>query len=216
MKKMTLIVPVLSAALGSALVVSLVGAQQAKDAKPAAAPTEMKLPPGWTEADMQACVMAGTPGKMHEHLAKEVGVWQGKSTMWMYPGAEPMKSECTSTVTSMLDGRFTQVEMNGEMPGMGPYKGIGVYGYDNTLQKFVSSWIDNHSTGMMQGLGQLSPDGKTLTWQYTHSCPITKKPAVLREVETITGPGSKTIEMFGAEPKSGQEFKMMSIELTKK
>jgi hypothetical protein len=37
----------------------------------------------------------------------------------------------------------------------------------------------------------------------------------MREVVTFTGPGTKTIEMFGSEPKSGQEYKMMRIELTK-
>ncbi len=38
----------------------------------------------------------------------------------------------------------------------------------------------------------------------------------MREVETITGPKTKTLEMFGADPQTGKEFKMMSIELTKK
>jgi hypothetical protein len=38
----------------------------------------------------------------------------------------------------------------------------------------------------------------------------------MRQVETITGPTTKTLEMTGADPKSGKEFKMMSIELTRK
>ena len=29
-------------------------------------------------------------------------------------------------------------------------------------------------------------------------------------------PNTKTLEMFGTDPKSGEEFKMMSIEFTKK
>lgn len=188
-------------------------AQNAKD--PAKAP-EFKLPPGWTEADMQACMVAGTPGKMHERLAAEAGVWHGKNTMWMFPGAEPMQSECTSTVTTFLEGRYIKCEMAGEMPGMGPYKGFGLYGYDNVAGKFVCTWLDNHSTGLMNGTGELSADGKTLTWQYAFHCPITKKPAVLREVATSSGPNTKVMEMFGADPKTGKEFKMMRIELTKK
>ena len=39
---------------------------------------QIKLPTGWTEADMQACMAASTPGKMHEQLAKGAGDWQGK------------------------------------------------------------------------------------------------------------------------------------------
>ncbi len=209
-----------AAGMGVAAVVgSIAVAADALKDKPAAARAEkgeLKLPPGWTEADMQACMIAGTPGKMHEHLAKGAGVWEGKNTMWMAPGAEAMTSDSTTTVTPMMDGRFVKVEVAGEMPGMGPYNGFGLYGFDNVAKKFVSTWMDNHSTGLMTGTGELSPDGKTMTWKYTYTCPITKKPAVLREVETITGPTTKTLEMFGAEPKSGKEFKMMSIELTKK
>ena len=178
----------------------------AKAAAPGGQP-ELKLPPGWTAADMQACMIAGTPGKMQLHLAKGVGVWDGKCTMWMAPGAEPMKSECTFTVTAVMDGRYTKGEMAGEMPGMGPYRGFGIYGFDNVSEKFVSTWIDNHSTGIMNGTGVLSPDGKTLTWNYVHNCPITKKPTVLQKVDTSTGPNSMTLEMFGEDPKSGKELR---------
>jgi hypothetical protein len=193
---------------------TIVIAQEPKDAKSAGQP-ELKLPPGWTAEDMQAVMLAGAPGKMHEHLAKDVGVWHGKNTMWMAPGAEPMKSESTSTITPMMDGRFTKLEVAGEMPGMGPFHAIGITGFDNVSQKFVSTWIDNHGTGMMNGTGELSRDGKTLTWRFSYNCPVTKKPAVMRQVETTTGPKTKTLEMFAAEPKSGKVYKMMSIELTK-
>jgi hypothetical protein len=189
-------------------------AQQSKDSKPGQA--EVKLPPGWTEADMQACVIAGTPGKMHEHLAKQVGTWKGNCTMWMAPGAEPVKSECASKVATIMDGRYTKMEFSGELPGMGPYSGLGISGFDNVSQKFVATWIDNHSTGIMTGTGELSPDGKTLTWNYTYSCPIAKKPVTMRQIDTMTSPTALTLEAFGPDPKSGKEFKMMKIELTKK
>jgi hypothetical protein len=198
-----------------ALAGSLVIADATKD-KPATGQPEMKLPPGWTPEDMQACMAAGTPGKMHEHLARDVGVWQGKTTMWMGPGGETMKSECTSTVTKMLDGHYIKTELAGDMPGMGPYNGFGIHGFDNVTQKFVTTWLDNHSTGLMTGAGELSKDGKVMTWTYTHNCPITKKPATMREVDTITGPNTKTMEMWGVDPKSGKEYKMMQIEFTKK
>jgi hypothetical protein len=213
-----LLAAALVAAFGFVAVVASIGiAEPAKDVKPVGAPTpEFKLPPGFTEEDMQACILAGTPGAMHKHLAKSVGTWQGKSTMWMAPGADPIKSECTSTVKPTMDGRFVQCEMTGEMPGMGPYHGLGIYGYDNVSQEFVCTWIDNHSTSMMNGVGELSDDGKTTTWNFTVNCPITKKPVAMREVETITGPKTKTLEMFGPDRQTGKEFKMMSIEFTKK
>jgi hypothetical protein len=196
---------------------SIAIAQQAKKGGPAAGDQqEIPLSPGWSEADMQACMAAGTPGKMHEHLARDVGVWHGKTTMWMGPGMEPVASECTTTMSSMMDGRFIKCEVTGEMPGMGPFNGFGIYGFDNVAQKFVSAWVDSCGTGIMNGTGELSPDGKTMTWTYTYTCPITKKPAMMREVDTTTGPDSKTFEMFGADPKSGKEYKMVSIEYTRK
>ena len=86
---------------------------------------------------------------------------------------------------------------------------------DNVGQKFTATWIDNVSTTMAQGEGELSKDGKTLTWTFTCSCPLQKKPMTMRQVETTTGPGKKVLEMFGPEPKSGKEYQMMKIELTK-
>lgn len=207
----------LCAAGALVLVGSLAIAQQAKEPKPGAGQQpEMKLPPGWTEADTQACMAAGAPGKMHEHLTRDVGVWQGKTTMWMGPGAEPVTSECTTTVKSMMDGRFVQCEVTGDMPGMGPFHGFGLYGFDNVTQQFVSTWVDNCGTGFMNGTGEMSADGKTMTWKCTYNCPIRKKPTEMREVDTITGPNTKTFEMYGADPKTGKEYKMMTIEYTRK
>lgn len=199
-------------AAGLAVIGTFAIADTSKDAK---APADLKLPPGWTMEDMQACMLAATPGKMHKHLVNEAGVWNGKTTMYM-PGAEPVTSECVSTITPIMDGRYTKCEIKGEMPGMGPFEGFGLYGYDNVSKKFVSSWIDNQGTGMMQGTGELSDDGKVMTWKFEFNCPITKKPAIMREVETVTGPNTKRFEMFGPDPKTGKEQKMMTIDFTKK
>ncbi len=204
------------ASIGLAVVVgSLATAELTANADALTQP-EMTLPPGWTAEDMQSCMMAATPGEMHARLAKDAGQWHGKTTMWMAPNTDPMMSECVSTITPIMDGRYVKIEMTGEMPGMGPYNGFGICGFDNVSQKFVATWIDTMGTGIMTGEGERSSDGKTLTWTYRGNCPITKKPTTMREVETITGPNSKTLEMFGIDPKSGEEFQTMRIELTRK
>jgi len=211
-----LIVPVFVAAAGiAALVGSLAIADAAKETAPAGQP-EMKLPPGWTMDDMKACIEAGAPGKMQQLLAKDAGEWTGKSTMFMGPEGPPMTSECTSAVSVIMDGRYVKVEMKGDMPGMGPYHGGGIYGYDNVSKKFVSSWIDNHSTGIMQGEGEFTDNGKSITWEFKANCPITKKPMTMKEVDTWTGENTKKLEMWGDDPKSGKNYKMMTIELTRK
>lgn len=208
--------------LAAVAAITIAAAQPSKDSKsptpsaPAAGQPEIKLPPGWTPADMQACMDAGTPGKMHEWLAKGAGTWQGKSQMWMGPGSEPMASEVTNTVTAILDGRYTKCEYKGEIPGMGPFTGYGTSGFDNVSQKFVSTWIDNHSTGIMNGTGELSSDSKVLTMNYAYNCPVTKKQTVMREVTTFTGTNTMTLDMYTIEPKSGKEYKMMHVDFTRK
>ena len=194
---------------------SLTGCAHDHHAAPPAAEQQMQLPPGWTEADMKACMDAGTPGPMQEWLARGAGTWHGKSKMWMAPGTEPMVSEVKNTIKPMMDGRYVVCHYEGDLPGMGPFNGHGVTGYDNVSGKFVSSWIDNHSTGIMQGTGTLSSDNRVLTMNYTYNCPITKRPAIMREITTHTGPNTTTLEMYTTDPKSGKEYKMMQVDFTR-
>lgn len=193
-------------------------AQNAQEPKSGAGapPPEMPLPAGWTAEDMQACMAAGMPGKNQEWLGKQAGIWHGKTQMWMSPDAEPSSSECTNTVTVMMDGRYIKAEMSGEVPGMGPFSGMGITGYDNVAEKFVGTWIDNHSSGIMNGVGELSKDGKTLTWTFSYHCPLTKKPATMREVDTYPDSNTMIMDMFAKDPKSGKEYKCMHIEFTRK
>jgi hypothetical protein len=174
-----------------------------------------QLPPGWTAEEMQKVIAAGTPGKEHAKLVEGAGTWKAECEMWMAPDAEPMKSTGTSTVKPIMGGRYILVEMKGEMPGMGPYEGMGIYGYDNVAKEYTSTWLDNFSTGTMRGTGKLSPDGKQLTWNYKVHCPRTDKMIAMREVETFEGPNSKSMETWGEDPKTGKEFKMMSLKLTR-
>jgi hypothetical protein len=176
---------------------------------------EPKLPPGVSAEDMAACMAAATPGEMHKYLAKSVGTWTGKNKMWMAPDTEPMTNDVTSTVTALMDGKYFRCEMKGEMPGMGPFTGEGIVGFDNVSQKFVGTWIDNWGTGIMTGTGELSSSGDTLNWKYNFNCPINKKPMVMRQIEKRTGDNAMTIEMFGPEPHTGKEYKMMEITLTR-
>lgn len=213
MKKLQLIATAMIAACSILTAIALAASDATDTGAPAAG--EMQLPEGWTMEDMQAMMAAGTPGEMHQRLAEDVGTWRTKCTMWMTPDSKPLESEGVSTVTPLMDGRFIQVQMKGEMPGMGEYSGQGIYGYDNVSEKFVAIWIDNHTTGIMSGTGELSDDGKTITWNYTGNCPVAGKPISIRDVETATGPNTKTIESFGPDRKTGKEYQMMRIEMTK-
>lgn len=172
-----------------------------------------KLPEGWSAQDMQACMEAGMPSAMHEQLKARVGVWKGTNKMWMGPGSDSMTSDTTWTVTSIMEGRFIKTDVAGDMPGMGPYMGTAVEGYDNVSKKFVGTWVDNHSTGIMNGTAERSADGNTMSWSYTFNCPMTKKPSVFRMVQHNLGTDAMKVEMFCTDPKSNKEYKCMEVDL---
>jgi hypothetical protein len=203
------------AASAAAVAVAFVAVGSIAAAEPAEDAPAMQLPPGWTEADVQAYAAASTPGEMHARLARAVGTWRGKTSMWMSSDAEPLVGECTVTVTSVMDGRFTRHEIVGETPGMGPYTALAFYGYDNAAGQLVSTSIDNQGTGIMNGAGEMSADGKTFAWRYDYHCPINDKPTSMRDVETIVDPDTRVVDVFGVNPKTGEEFRMMKIELTR-
>ncbi len=165
---------------------------------------------------MQMCGEAATPGPEHAHLAKGVGTWNGKMTMYMpLPDSEPMKADCLSTITSVLGGRFFACESKSDMGPMGMFEGHGVYGFDNVSKEYTAIWYDTMGTGMATGTGERSSDGKTMTWTLTFNCPVKKGPITMRQIERVTGPDTMVMEMYGPNMLTGEEYKMMEIAYTR-
>lgn len=101
-----------------------------------------------------------------------------------------------------------------EMPGMGPYKGMGVLGFENVSNKHVAIHVDQMSTGIMNGDGRTSSDGRALSIQYIYNCPITKK-SIFGEVMRLDSDRAMRVEVFAIAPNSGKEYMCIAIDLTK-
>lgn len=192
-------------------------AQPDKGNQPAA-PAGMPGPEDMAKM-MERWEKAATPGKMHERLMKSVGTWDGKTTSWMNgPDAPPSTSTCKTVITGMMGGRFTRGETKGSFdmggPEPMPFEGFGIYGYNNSSNKFESTWCDSLGTMMVNLTGKLSEDGKTLTWDGKFYDPMTEKDSWMRLVETSTGPDGMTLEMFGP-GFDGKDAKMMRIDYTR-
>lgn len=188
--------------IGGAILGAAAIAQPDKGKQPA-------VPAGMPSPDEMAKMMeiwkkASTPGKMHEHLMKGVGTWNGKVKSWAKgPGMPPSETACTTVVTGMMGGRFTRGETKGQMDlGAGPadYEGFGVYGFNNTTGAFESTWCDNQNTMMLNFDGKLSDDGKVLTWTGTFKDCFSGQDTTLRMTETFTGPDSMVLAMFQPDP----------------
>lgn len=167
------------------------------------------------QAMMEKMTKAATPGPQHEMLKKLAGDWTAKVRFQMDPSQPWQESASTSTVTMLMDCRYCQEVVSGEMMG-GPFNGIGLTGYDNVIGKYVGTWIDNMGTGIETMQGTADASGKVITWVGTMSDPVTGKPSKNRMVTTIVDDDHHTLEMYAVPPGAKKEMKTMTIEYTRK
>jgi hypothetical protein len=175
-----------------------------------------------SDADMMAAMMEYAKlGENHKLLASGVGTWEYKLKFWMNPDNPPSESGGTSVARTVMDGRYVITEHNGkfQMPGPDgamtdtPFTGMSVEGYDNVKKKFVSSWIDNMGTGIMNSEGTYDPASKTLT-SFAESEAMPGMKIKTRGVLKITDKDHRTLEFF--EDRGGKEVKTMEIGYTRK
>jgi len=185
-----------------------------------AATPEVKKDEPWVPVDsatmMKAMMDYGTPGEMHKMLAASNGTWSGETTVWEYEGAAPIKSTGIAVNTMIMGGRYQSSKHTGNMMGM-PFEGQSITGYDNASKKIVSSWIDNWSTGIMMMEGNWDAATKTMTM--TGTMPDICRPGkqcTMREVFTVIDDNTQKMEMYSADPKTGKDYKMMEIKLSRK
>lgn len=183
------------------LAAGVVAFQDDKKAMPAAAAKDDPI--------MEAMMKAGTPGPAHKILESRIGKWTCAGTMHM-PGMEPMKCEFKSEAKSIMDGRFVQETVTGDFMGA-PFLGTGTWGYDNIKKKYISTWMDNMSTGLMYAEGTY--DAATKTFTYAGECPdaMMTKYVKCRSTDTMTDADHGTMKSYQAGP-DGKE--MMTFEMT--
>ena len=164
-------------------------------------------------AMMKAWMTFMTPSEHHKMMAKWDGKWNEDITMWMAPGAPPTKSTAQCENRMILNGLYQESRHTGNFDGM-PFEGISTTGYDNARKVFVSSWIDNMGSGMMQMEGTWDATAKAMVMKGTQTDPMTGKLIPVRETFKIVDDNTQVMEMF--ETKDGKERKMMEIKFTRK
>lgn len=164
---------------------------------------------------MKAWREYATPGEPHKMLAKFNGTWTGEVTMWMSPDAAPTTSTSTMTNKMVMDGRYQLSEFKGNFMGQ-PFTGMSTTAYDNAKKVFISTWIDNMGTGIMKMEGPWDEASKTMTLSGKMMDPSTGRECNMRETFKIVDDNTQIMEMYGPDPKTGKDFKTMTIKLTKK
>jgi hypothetical protein len=175
------------------------------------------------QAQMMAAMMElAKTGENHKLLQGLAGSWTYSGKFWMNPdpAASPMESPGTTVRKPIMDGRYVQADHVGKMLMPGPdgklmdteFKGLEIAGYDNAKKKFVSSWIDNMGTGIMQSEGTYDPATKTLTYTSEYEMmPGMKIKA--RELLKLVDRDHHTMEYY--ENRGGKEVKVMEITYTR-
>jgi hypothetical protein len=86
-------------------------------------------------------------GPEQESFKKSVGDWDVHRKMWMAPGQPPMEANESATGRLVFDGRFLEVDYNGDFGGT-PFQGRLLMGFDRVDKKYTAIWIDSMSTYM--------------------------------------------------------------------
>jgi hypothetical protein len=180
--------------------------------------------PAQPSADMQEMMKImmemGKVGENHKILGEMAGNWTYTAKMWMDPAGPPQESKGTATRKAILDGRYYMAEHNGKfkMPGADGkmmdmnFKGMAFEGYDNAKKKFVSAWIDNMSTMILNSEGTY--DAATKTFTYNAQCEmIPGKTTTIREVIKVVDKDHHTFEWY--DNSRGPETKTMEISYTR-
>ncbi|PPK72192.1 uncharacterized protein DUF1579 [Methylobacter tundripaludum] len=165
------------------------------------------------QAMMEVYNKLAAPGEQHKQLANLAGSWTTKTKEWMEPNKPPTESTGSAEMKMLLDGRFLQQELTGQMMGQ-PFSGIEITAYDNLLKRYVTSWMSTMGTGIFTMEGTASTDGKTITLKGQHAEPgggYMKHRAIWKIVDSNT----QTFDMYGTYP-GGKEWKMMEMTYTRK
>jgi hypothetical protein len=190
-------------------------------AQDAASPKKEEKAAAPDEAQAMASMMEiAKPGENHKMLEGLAGSWTYKVKWWMKPDAPPMESAGTTTIKSVMEGRYIVSEHTGtmSMPGadgkmmdMG-FRGMSTEGYDNAKKKFVASWIDNMGTGILLMEGTYDPATKTLTYSGEEQ-PMPGVKFAYRQAVKYTDNDHHLIEFY--EVHDGAEVKVMEIAYTR-
>jgi hypothetical protein len=164
------------------------------------------------DAMMKAWQSYMTPGDVHKMIAKSDGKWNAEVSMWMQPGAAPDVSKSTCENKMILGGRYQQSVHKGTMMGM-PFEGMSLLGYDNAKKIYISSWIDNMGTGIMQMEGTWDDATKSINFKGKSVDPTTGKDMDIREVFKLVDDSHQIMEMYCTA--DGKEMKTMEIKFSR-
>jgi hypothetical protein len=199
--KMTMTTAVCTSA--AFLLAAALTAQEPKKAEPKKAPAAKKQ-----ETSQAASMPMVKPVPEHDLLKKDVGTWDATVETMASPEAPASKSKGVET-NKLLGGLWLVTDFKSQMMGQ-PFEGHGTTGYDTNKKKYVGTWVDSMSTGLMTGESTYDPATKTVTGYMEGTDPATGKPTKMKMVTEYKDDNSRVFTMYMTGP-DGKEAPAMKI-----
>jgi hypothetical protein len=191
---------VLALLVGTAALCFAADPPKAPAGAPAMSPEQQKM--------MDNMMKAMQPGENHKRLASFAGSWTTHVKVWMMPGQPPAESDGTMEAKWVMGGRYMMSNFTGSFMGQ-PFEGQATDGYDNLTGKYVSTWIDNQGTGMLNTSGTCDAGCKVLTETGEMMDPMTNKKTTYKSVVTFVDDNTFKYEAFSVS--GGKSMKAMEM-----
>jgi hypothetical protein len=106
-------------------------------------------------------------GSPHHYFAQLVGGWTGTTKLWVEPDVLTDESPVQGSVQLILGGRFALYLYQGSVEGE-PQHGMFMFGYNTTLDRYESSWVDSwhNNTAIMFCVGNPIENGFSVLGSY--------------------------------------------------
>ena len=154
------------------------------------------------------------PGEFHAKLTPFIGDWSFETRMRMAPDAPWTNSTGTMSSKWVLGGRYMLSSYSSESAEIGAFEGLGLVGYDNAKQRYVSTWIDTWGT-MIPPAGEGDMEGNVLTMENEMVNPVTGRTERWREVTTLIDANHYSFEMYAPGP-DGELYRNLEIQYTRR
>lgn len=153
------------------------------------------------------------PGPEHAVLKMDEGTWDAVVEIAAAPGMPAMKSTGVEVNTMGCGGLCLITDFKGDMMGM-PFLGHGVSAWDPAKKKYVGSWTDSMSAGLM--LGESTYDAATKKWSGSMEGPdATGKVTKTRSIVEMKDASTRVFTTYAAGP-DGKEMEAMKITYTRR
>jgi hypothetical protein len=144
-----------------------------------------------------------------------VGQWKFKMHVPQQdPNAPAQDIEGTAEGKLIMGGRFVAISHQGMTNGT-KLEGLNTIGFDNVINRYVSSWVDNATNGIIHFVGTYDATKKQLTMEAHYSDPVSRRLTIARTVTTFVDAKTWTYEEFISHAKGEKETPSPTITFKK-